>query len=128
VAEVYRRVAGKKIEKFIAYLPPVQGELEDRAFEIGVRAEGLLLEHTLEGHASIDVVQGDLDYYVILDDTAGDLAALSIEFGRAGYIDPETGETYGEMEGLYILSQAAHIRRDRTRRLPKVRKRRGESQ
>lgn len=125
MAELYAKVRGRELQEFVARIGPVQAELERRAFEVGVRAEERLLEHRLQGHASIDVFTlGNIDHYVALDDTAGDQAALSIEYGRAGYIDPETGETYGAMEGLFILTEASNLRRDRSRRLPKVRARR----
>lgn len=125
MAEMYKRVRGMKPERFIAKVGPVQAELERRAFEIGIRAEQSLLEHRLEGHAKIDVKHLDnIDWYIELNDEAGDLAALSIEFGRAGYIDPQDGSVYGAMEGLYILTNAAHLKRDKSRRLPRERKRR----
>lgn len=125
MAEIYRVVRGQPIQQFIGKIGPVQAELEARAFEIGVRAETRLLEHRLEGHAAIEVdTFGNIDWYVWLTDEQGDMAALSIEFGRAGFIDPETGETYGAMEGLYILTDAANLKRDRSKRLPKARARR----
>jgi hypothetical protein len=129
MAEIFRRMNGKgtAVDKAIAKSVVVQQRLDVGAFEIGVRAEDLLLEHQQEGHARIQIASGDVDRYVILDDDAGDEAALSIEFGRAGYIDPETGETYGAMDGLYILTQAAGLKKDRSKRLPKERKRQRKS-
>jgi hypothetical protein len=102
MAEVYRRVGGMKTEKFLAKLGEVQDELDDRALEIGTRAEALLAEHYAEGDASIDIEVGKVDRYIILDDEA----ALSIEYGRED--NPETGQ--GGMEGLYILHRAAHLK------------------
>lgn len=125
MAKIYRRMNGNgmAVDKALANAAVVQDRLDVGAFEIGVRAEDLLLEHRQEGHARIVIEKGDVDRYIILDDDGGDEAALSIEFGRAGYIDPETGETYGAMEGLYILTQAANLKRDKGKRLPKERKR-----
>ncbi|AWY07578.1 hypothetical protein SEA_YOSIF_14 [Streptomyces phage Yosif] len=121
MAKVYSSVGGKKIEKFIALNDGVQGELDNRAFEIGVRAEGYLLEHRLDGHAQIEVERGRVDRYVVLNDERGQKAAMSIEYGRAAQevevTDPDTGEKttkkVGEMEGLYILARAANLPKKR---------------
>lgn len=121
MADIYRRVNGMKIERFLGKIGPVQRELEARAFEIGIRAETRLLEHRLEGHAQIKVdTMDNIDWYVWLDDTNGDQAALSIEFGRAGWVDVETGRVFGAMEGLFILTDAANLKRAKGRRLPKI--------
>lgn len=122
MAEIYKRVKGQPIEKFIGKVRPVQAELSERAFEIGVRAEQRLIDHRQDGHAYIEVdTFGNVDWYVWLNDENGDEAAMSIEFGRAGYIDVETKEVFGAMEGLFILTDAAHLSRKRGRRLPKER-------
>ncbi|MGW6600603.1 DUF5403 family protein [Streptomyces sp. NPDC055036] len=110
-----------KTNKIVAQHADVQGELERRAFEVGVRAEQILVEHRQDGHAEIDIEHGDIDYYVVLSDERGQRAALSIEYGReAGEYqvrDPETGEMitveYGAMEGLYVLAQASHLPKKR---------------
>jgi hypothetical protein len=119
MATVYRKVGGRKIAKIIALHEDVQDELDRRAFEIGIRAEELLIAHRQDGDAQINVEQGDVDRYVVLDDTRGLDAALSIEFGRAGYIDPETGNTVGAMEPLYILTQAANLP-EKGKRMPSL--------
>ena len=65
--------------------------------------------HKHEGHAFIDIEHGKVDWYVILNDTRGQLAALSIEYGRSPYIvEFEDGrtETRRGMDGLYILHNA----------------------
>lgn len=121
---IFRNMGRHKLEKGLARMDAVQAELEYRAFEAGIRAEELLMRHRLQGHAEISVERGRIDRYVILSDERGQDAAMSIEFGRAGYIDPDTGETYGEMEPLHILSQAFYIRRLPGNRVRKVRKRR----
>lgn len=118
MAVVYRKLGGRKLTKVIAVLDGVQAELEARAFQIGVRAEQELINHRQDGHARIDVEEGkNTDYFVVLDDTRGLDAALSIEFGRAGYIDPETGQVKGAMDPLYILTDAAHLPR-KAKRVP----------
>lgn len=117
MAYVYKGWDGRPISEQIALLDGVQAVLEAKAFEIGVRAEEILLHHRQEGHAQILLMEGDIDHYVVLDDERGMDAALSIEFGRAGYIDPETGKVVGAMEPLYILTQAAHLPR-KSKRMP----------
>jgi RecA/RadA recombinase len=101
----------------------VQAEVEERAFEIGVRAEELLLQHRAEGIAQIEIAKGKIDSYVVLTDAnatnrkTNANSAASIEFGRSGYkveVVDETGkvvDTYevGPMEGLHILEEAAHL-------------------
>lgn len=112
----------KNVEKKLANHVEVQNELETRAWEIALRAEAELVAHKQDGHAQILLMRGDVDHYVVLDDTRGMDAAMSIEFGRAGYIDPETGIVYGAMEPLYILTNAASLPKKK-KRLPIVRRR-----
>lgn len=121
MAKVYRSVGGRPIQKVLAVNDGVQSSLEEYTLEIAVRAEEKLLQHHFEGHAAIEVDHGDVDWYVTLSDERGQKAAMSIEYGRKGYIDPETGEVWGEMEGLFILHDATNLPRkkrpvDRERR------------
>ncbi|MGW5130880.1 DUF5403 family protein [Streptomyces sp. NPDC004135] len=132
MAYVYRGLNGKNMAEFIATLPEVQAEVDERAFEIGVRAEELLLQHRAEGIARIEIAKGDIDSYVVLTDANATNAkktansAASIEFGRAGYtvdVVDETGKVVdsyevGPMEGLHILEQASHLP---AKQRPKVR-------
>jgi hypothetical protein len=109
--------------EFIASLSEVQDEVDQRAFEIGVRAEELLIQHKVEGVAQIEIAKGDIDAYVVLSDANGTNAksnsnsALSIEFGRQAY-DVEVVDnqgkvidqyTVGAMQGLHILEEASHL-------------------
>jgi hypothetical protein len=125
MAYIYRGLNGKNMEEYIASLPEVQAEVDQRAFEIGVRAEELLLAHRVDGIAQIDIAKGDIDAYVVLSDANGTNAksnsnsALSIEFGRQAY-DVEVVDsqgkvvneyTVGAMEGLHILEEASHLPR-----------------
>ncbi|MFD7738055.1 DUF5403 family protein [Kitasatospora sp. NPDC059800] len=117
MAYVYRGLNGKSLGEILAGLDGVKAVHEEKAFEIAVRAEELLLEHRLEGQAEIDIVKGDFDFYVVLSDEYGDKAALSIEYGReAGskkVFNPKTGRretvSWGAMEGLYILARASNL-------------------
>jgi hypothetical protein len=123
MAYIYRGLNGKNLEEVIAGLDGVQAEVDARAFEIGVRAEELLLQHRAEGVAQIDIVKGDVDSYVVLADANGTNAksgansAASIEFGRSAYdvevVDEQghyvTEYTVAAMQGLHILEQASHL-------------------
>jgi hypothetical protein len=109
MAEVYRRVRGMPVQKAIAHTQEVQEELMMRSWEIAMRAEANLVKHRQDGDAQILLMQGDIDHYVVLDDTRGMGAAMSMEFGRAGFIDPESGIIYDRMEPLFILTEAANL-------------------
>lgn len=109
MATVYRKVRGMPIQELIAHTEEVQEELMMRSWEIAMRAEANLVRHKREGDAQILLMQGDIDHYVVLDDTRGKDAAMSMEFGRAGFIDPDSGLVYDRMEPLYILTDAANL-------------------
>lgn len=123
MAYIYKGLDGKNMAEFIASLSEVQDEVDQRAFEIGVRAEELLIQHKVEGVAQIEIAKGDIDAYVVLSDANGTNAksnsnsALSIEFGRQAY-DVEVVDnqgkvidqyTVGAMQGLHILEEASHL-------------------
>ncbi|MFD6636767.1 DUF5403 family protein [Micromonospora chalcea] len=99
----------KGLERKIAKLDGVQDYLDELLFEMKAKADAELVLHKQEGHAQIEIDEGIIDRYLVLSDERGEKAALSIEFGRAGYIDPETGEVWGAMEGLHILANATGI-------------------
>lgn len=80
--EIYKTIRGKKLEKYIAYMEPVNNEMRTNAYEIGATARAILAAHRDQGHSEIVVEKGKLDYYVSLDDTRGHMAAAAIEFGR----------------------------------------------
>lgn len=123
MAYIYKGLNGKTMGDVIASLPEVQAEVDDRAFEIGVRAEELLIQHKAEGVAQIEIAKGDIDAYVVLADANGTNAksgansAASIEFGRSAYdvevVDQQghyvTEYTVGAMQGLHILEEASHL-------------------
>ncbi|AVO22496.1 hypothetical protein PBI_PAEDORE_13 [Streptomyces phage Paedore] len=116
----------------------MQGEIWERTFEIAARAEALLVQHRAEGVAQIDMAKGDIDAYVVLEDknrtntgskkTSANSAA-SIEFGRSAYdveVVDSSGQVVneyevGEMEGLFILTEASHLpKKRRAVRTPKT--------
>ncbi|GGU41470.1 hypothetical protein GCM10010211_00560 [Streptomyces albospinus] len=120
MAKVYRSIGGRSIEKVIAVNDGVQAELTVRAFEIGVRAEEILLRHRADGHAEIDIEAGDNNRYVILSDDRGQKAALSIEYGRKASVvvrEDKYGKKYldviPEMDGLYVLATASNLPKKR---------------
>ena len=80
--EIFHRVNGYKLEKFIGLLPGPQAALARIAGTMAAAATAQLTLHKAEGHSRIDVADGKVDKYVTLDDTRGLRAALSIEYGR----------------------------------------------
>ena len=117
MATVYRSVGGKKLTKLTATMPGVQGYLRETVFEMQAKAAAELVEHRVDGDATIEVDHGDVDWYLVLSDERGQKAALSIEYGRQAskqeYIDPKTGEKktrkIGASEGLFILAEATNL-------------------
>lgn len=101
--------------------------MERYAFEIGIRAEELLLAHRAEGIAHIEVEEGGVDKYVVLADSNTSNqrenksqqyanSAASIEFGRSAYTTTRKDKygnefevEVGAMDGLFILTQASNL-------------------
>jgi len=117
MAHVYRSVGGRKLDKVIALNDGVQADLEERTLAMAARAEADLLQHSSSGDAFIDIDHGDVDWYVVLSDERGQRAALSIEYGRAARIDPETGQEKAAMDGLFILHKATNLPSSRHSRI-----------
>ncbi|MGM9381112.1 DUF5403 family protein [Streptomyces antibioticus] len=129
MAKLYWQPAPEKKDKLaqlIAELDGVQGEIWERTFEIAARAEALLVQHRVDGIAKIDMAKGDIDAYVVLEDTnktntgsgkKNANSAASIELGRGGYtveVENEHGQVVNEYEvapaeGLHILAEASHL-------------------
>lgn len=125
MAEIYDYKGKRQLERRIAVLPGVQEVLDEERFKVAARAEELLLQARQtsaysEGHSSIEVEDGHVDKYVILDDERGKAAAMSIEYGRAEQFvvrDDGEGQTYLDFipaaEGLFILARAANLPKKR---------------
>lgn len=103
-------VGPKTLNKRIVRQPPVGAATLSEAEKLGAIAENDLAGHTDQGHAKIVVDQGTkgVDAFVTLDDSRGDAAALSIEYGhmhggRGGW---ERGDKVVWVPGLGILSGA----------------------
>lgn len=117
----------RNIEKALARHGAVQSYLDELLFAMKAHADVELAAHRHDGHAAIDIARGRIDHYLVLTDERGQKAALSIEFGRAGYIDPETGATWGAMDGLFILHRVARLPRKRKALRREVRRRPGRA-
>lgn len=127
MVEVEREVKGQLIQRYLAVRRDTQRALREAAKEIAGRAEASLTAvRSRPGYhgaadAKISVTKGDIDYYVNLDSEH----ALSIEFGRANYRDPETNELWGGTPGTFILTEAAGLEHRHNTRGPRKRRKRG---
>ena len=99
----------KKTRRMLALTQEAQDGLDRAALRAGIKAEGMLRAHRHDGHAAIEVEEGNVDRYVTLSDERGLKAALSIEYGRQPqFSELEDGSVAmdGGMEGLFILHKA----------------------
>lgn len=86
----------------------------------------ILTEHRLTGNARLTVRKGlYLDYWLVLDDSRGQSAAAAIEYGRAPWIDAETGEVHPGSTPLYILHRAMDLPPTEGPRVARIRDARG---
>lgn len=110
MAQVYDFINGKKLTKIIAQHQDVQRAVTSAARHGAIRAAGLLDERAQHrtGTSTVSMEKGRIDAYVILDDTRGLNAALSIEYGRNGEErDGESGVSrIGAARGLFVLHDA----------------------
>ena len=107
MAEVYLRINGRKLTRHIAGMPGVQYEIGRRTRHMAQHADAILAEHKHDGHSRIEVARGRkrIDRYIILSDTRGLGAAMSIERGRK----EDTKSPWGPMEGIYPLARATGL-------------------
>lgn len=112
MATVYRWVGGKKITKVIAQHEEVQRALDERMAFYAAKAEGILLHHRHSGDSRITTEKGKVDRYVVLDDTRGLLAALSIEYGRKAQKDHEGNVIARATRPVWALHDAFNLRHD----------------
>lgn len=96
MAQVY-----KWVDEYVAHLPGVRSELASVARKGGAKAKATLAAHHHAGHAQIVVEQGALDWIVALDDSRGERAAMSIEFGRG-----PGGWHRGPAQGIFAITGA----------------------
>lgn len=113
MAVVYSRIGGRKLTKVLATLRGVQRAVDDAAIEGAIRADGYLNSRskTRTGTSTINLEKGDVDSYVVLDDTRGLSAALSIEYGRAAQLRQTKNGVVeiGAAEGLWVLHDAFNL-------------------
>lgn len=98
-----RLYSDRVVNRIVSRVPGVRDAVKDHADQIGRRAEARLAAHRLTGDTRVGVEHGRTDSWVYMDDTRGQGAALSIEFGHA---DRKTGRT---VPGLYVLYGAAGL-------------------
>lgn len=98
---------GVKLERLIAMHSDVQDAMDEHATFRGHVAAGLLEMNRFQDHSQISVERvpdelgfADMDRMVVLDDTRGLKAAMTIEFGRK-----KTGTNAG-MRGIAPLRKA----------------------
>jgi hypothetical protein len=79
MAEIY--LNDKEMNRLISHLPGVRRRVRRTAYAGAARAEAILAAHRVTGASRI-TVDGDVDYFVSLDDARGYPAAAAIEYGR----------------------------------------------
>lgn len=121
MAKIYRRVNGQKVTKIIALEQEVQNRLTVLTYEAALQAEARLAAHFHTGASRIDIEEGDVDHYVVLDDTRGLDAALSIEYGRKE-LAPGQNSKYPNgapaTAGLFVLHRAFGLNEGGLNNLP----------
>jgi hypothetical protein len=117
VAEVYRTIRGRELDDYIAHRRDVREAIRDEAHRRGEIAKSIHPHD--EYHSFIEVKRyGKLDWWVVLNDTRGLSAAMSIEFGRG---PDENGK--GATSGAQTLHRAFELDIERTFPRSKRRKR-----
>jgi len=86
---------------YVARMTGVRTELARVARQGGRNAEAILAAHHHAGHARIVVEPQGIDWIIALDDSRGEHAAMSIEFGRG-----PGGWHRGSAQGIFALSRA----------------------
>ena len=107
------------IEELIAHTAEAQYATAAAADRIYIDASVILAAHHHDGHATIEREEAWVDSWVILDDTRGLGAAMTIEFGREGGNTDRAGRTVSAMEPVAPLRSA--MQNAKKRRHKKVR-------
>ncbi|WP_363094360.1 DUF5403 family protein [Pseudonocardia sp. 73-21] len=97
-----RLYSDKVINRIVSRDPGVRSAVKRNAEQIGTRAEAALAAIADTGDSKIVVTHGRTDSYVSLDDSRGDYAALSIEYGH-------TAPNGRWVDGAYVLHRAAGL-------------------
>lgn len=93
--------SGPDVEVFLtdgqfAKTRPVRGDIQARGQRLRAAVRARHARHRDQGHSRVGGYMAAADYNVYLDDTRGDLAVLSMEYGT------------GHMDGLYSLTGVPH--------------------
>lgn len=105
----------------VSHLPGVIDAVREKGRDMANDADLLLAAHRLRGHAEINLVTGDVDTYIVLqdhipsDEDSGGNTAMSIEYGwtqRTGFRG-EPLDAPIKHGGLHILGSVMkqHMRR-----------------
>lgn len=110
MAEVYARVRsgpgrGMEIQRAIGFHEDVQGRMKHEATYRAAVARLILKSHRKTGDSFIEVLHGDMDYHIVLNDVRGQQAAMTIEFGRG----PGTTNPSGPSEAVAPLRRAVKL-------------------
>lgn len=116
MATVYGRVNGEDLQRLVARTEAVQRKLDQKALQIGVKAEKALAKHHQTGNAQVTIESGHIDRYVGLIDppsTSSPGAAWYIEFGHKIGKRPAEGheDNRQTVKGLWIIHDAAGLPR-----------------
>lgn len=114
MAKAYRWVKegpgrGMEIQKAMAYQEDVQAKLAYTASYRAARAQTILKMHRFANHSFIQLVHGDVDYHIILNDERGQKAAMTIEFGRVGGNHDVNGNLVAPMDPVAPLRKAVGL-------------------
>lgn len=84
-----------RVHVVVAKSPPVRDDIKARGARMLAAAQAKKAQHVDEGHSFVEGSMGRTDYSVTLDDTRGELAAFSMEFGTRGLVVVgDDGELY----------------------------------
>ena len=96
----------KRMNKIISHHEDTQDALDHI---VGRRAEiaaAELAHHVFSGDSYIDIEVGEVDRYLVLNDERGQLAAMTIEFGREGGTTDKHGNPVSPMPAVKPLRTA----------------------
>jgi hypothetical protein len=93
------RITIQDLDAWIAHREYVRDALYAEAERRAAIAQGVLDAHRHLGHSRITVTVGDkVDWFVNLDDSRGQDAAVSIEYGRTGARGRGTSQGVGALQ------------------------------
>lgn len=96
-------ISKKAMSRHIAHMDGVHDAVGDAARQVARSAQGRLAIHRKTGQAKVTLTEGDVDWFVNLDDPN----AMSIEFGH--FLRDDFNIEVEHVEGLYIITGAAGL-------------------